>query len=126
MGRIWQWIKANASCCSNPETGQVADTIAAYKGRSGYSLWSPGGGYLLDYSADGTASIWDVFTKSDVKAFQGHNDIGSAFPWSTDGRRVAAVNAHETLDMWDGIRGSRWRATRWGMFWLCHLTGRRL
>ena len=89
----------------DPETGQVADTIAAYKGRSGYSLWSPGGGFLLDYSADGTASIWDVFAKSNVKAFQGHSDIGSAFPWSTDGRRVAAVNAHETLDMWDADSG---------------------
>ena len=89
----------------DPGTGQVADTIPAYEGRSGYSPWSTGGGFLLDYSADGTVSIWDVTAKSDVKAFQGHSGIRHAFPWSTDGRRVAAVNVHGTLDMWDADSG---------------------
>jgi len=67
--------------------------------------FSPDGRLILSGSFDGTARLWDVETRREVKQFRGHTGLVSSVSFSADGRLILTASYDKTLKIWDATTG---------------------
>lgn len=63
------------------------------------------GRYLLSGGLDKTITLWDAFSRKELKTFYGHQDSINSLHVSQDGRMAASGSADGTVKLWDIDKG---------------------
>ena len=77
-------------------------TVAS--GRSGVTAmaWRPDGARIAAGHADGSVSIWDADTRTELLAVRGKSrEAVDSMSWSPDGQLLAAAHRHDHMTVWN-------------------------
>jgi len=89
--RVWE-LKA--------PRGKEVGKLSATKSKATALAFSPDGRRLLTGHADGTVRLWDVGSRRELRAFQGHTGEVKSVVFAGDGRFAASGGADQTVRWW--------------------------
>lgn len=87
------------------KTGEINALLKGHANVISDLSFSADGKKLISASFDKTARIWDLASKSTLKALKGHTDVIYAATFSPDSKKAITGSNDDTLKLWNVTRG---------------------
>jgi WD40 repeat protein len=76
------------------------------------ACFSPDGTCIVAALGDGTARLWDAFSRLELAALRGHKGAVGSVGFSADGRRIVTASDDGTARLWDALIGRNFTVLR--------------
>ena len=97
--RNWEWHRLNYV---------MDEALITFRApsRARRVAFSPDGKFLISGNTDGTLTVWDATTGTEVRTLRGHEKGVGSLALSPDGIRIASGSGDGTIKIWDFNNGS--------------------